>query len=766
MKIMNECGSKGSILNIGQMGGCVGNQDFQGKRMPKNYNERTLPYFFKNDDSAEARGFIEGSFLNGLNLSEFIFHHVSGREGLIDQALKTASSGYLQRKFIKAAEDFMVKYDGTVRNAVERIQQFIYGDSGIDTVKQYDYKFKIMEMNNKEIEEKFKFTKEELKKLKNYSEANNEAYYKEILMMRDNLRQSQIKSTMNYLALNTNYMLPVNINRIIDNAKNSGDINNKEIINEPEYIIKLIDDILRPDKCRLYSMTEEEMNNEKSPKFIDDKLSKTTFKYALYESLAPKKCIYLYKFSKKQLDDIAKQIISSFNRSVVEPGEMVGILGAQSLGEPVTQMVLNIFHNTGVGGLGNENLGVPRMQEVFSLSKNMKAPYMTIYLDEKHREKKDFANKIASYIKFTTIKDLRTNIEIYHDSKPYEKGGFMEKDNVYNVFMGFQQSKSCCMDKIDGLPWLMRIEFDKEKLMKKEVTLIDIKSRFCVEWEKRFQDIKSMKREKRQILEKITQLAVLTNSDNDITPIMHIRFDMNNFNSATLIDFMDMFIDEFKLKGMADIEDIAGENATEERIISFSDDGTYEKNKNEYVIYTKGINMSSIRDIIGVDLSRTYCNDIIKTYEMLGIEAARTLIIKEITSVFTANAFTINHQHVSIFGDLMTNVGSLTSIDRHGLNKLDTDPLARASFEKTVEQLITAAVFNEIDHMNSVSSRIMAGLCIKGGTGLCNLILDKDLLENSEYTIDVGQLYKKTYDDIIPTQDKQEIDTDVFIPEF
>ena len=151
---------------------------------------------------------------------------------------------------------------------------------------------------------------------------------------------------------------------------------------------------------------------------------------------------------------------------------------------------------------------------------------------------------------------------------------------------------------------------------------------------------------------------------------------------------------------------------------------------------------------------------------MFGIEAARNLIIREVTAVFAANGSAVNHQHVSIFGDLMTNVGSLTSIDRHGLNKLDTDPLARASFEKTVEQLITAAVFNEVDHMNSVSSRIMAGLCIKGGTGLCNLVLDRELLENSEYTIDIGQLYKKTYDDIIPVQAKQEIDTDVFIPEF
>ncbi len=918
----------------------------------------------------------------------------------------TASSGYLQRKFIKATEDFMVKYDGTVRNAVERIQQFIYGDSGIDTVKQYDYKFKMMEMNNMEMVDKFKFTKEELKGLKNFSESNNEAFFKEILSMRDHLRETQLKATMNYLVLNTNYMLPVNINRIVDNAKNSE--NKDPVLNEPEYIIKLIENILLPDKCRLYSMTEEEMKNEKSPKFIDDKLSKSAFRYALYETLAPKKCIYVYKFSKKQLDNISQQIISSFNRSVVEPGEMVGILGAQSLGEPVTQMVLNSvdwkeeilvrddtlkkeytvaigklidemiekekdkvveigdnlennmegiyyldtknknyhiqsvnedgiiswkkieaftkhlpinkdgsntlikvttrtdktviatkgksfltqkdnkivpirgdeikvgdylpimknhdnyhkdeelvnngyyniypsvklesdkntsftrdklvkllntnlsendkeiinkivnndvffdeiisieevkpsnkyvydftveetqnfimanglcmrdsFHNTGIGGLGGANLGVPRMQEVFSLSKNMKAPFMMVYLDKEYRNKKDFANKIASYIKFTTIRDLRTKIEIYYDPKPYDKGGFMDKDNVYNVFYAFQQSKSCCLNKVDGLPWLMRIEFDKEKLMNKEVSLLDIKSKFCVEWEKRFQDVKSMKREKRQILEKITQLAVLTNTDNDSTPTMHIRFDMTNFNSSTLIDFMDTFVDEFKLKGMPDIEEIAGGNATEERLIYFDTvDGTLEKNKTEFVIYTKGINMVAIRDIIGVDLTRTYCNDIITTYEMFGIEAARNLIIREITAVFAANSSAVNHQHVSIFGDLMTNVGSLTSIDRHGINKLDTDPLARASFEKTVEQLVTAAVFNEVDHMNSVSSRIMAGLCIKGGTGLCNLVLDRDLLENSEYTIDIGQLYKKTYDDIVPTLVKQEIDTDVFIPEF
>ncbi len=977
IKIMLDCGSKGSVENIAQMGGCLGSQDFDGYRMPKNYNKRSLPYFFQNDDSGEARGFIEGCFMNGINISEFFFHQITGREGCIDSALKsvtpdtkifirncigdidcvaigdlidslmisdfknvdndgksetlaihnditiptvdedgfvswglitsvtrhdacnelyeiitesgrsvkvpetksllvwennkfiekntplinindkvpimkkidtretnnininsennkyfeilkynsenkhvdinndlveirdietihdvvldkiiainkldpkqypklydltipstynfilanglgvrdTASSGYLQRKFIKATEDCMIKYDGTVRNAVERIHQFIYGDSGIDTVKQYDYKFKIMEMTNSQIADIYKFSKDEMKGLKNFSEGDNEKYFKMIKEMRDKLRYTQMKATIDYITININYMLPVNINRIIDNVKNSPD-KKDSVLTEPKFIIDLIEDILRPDRCRLYSMTDDEMKDTKSPKSLDDKISKTAFKYALYDALAPKKCILQYKFSKKQLEDISQKIITSFNKSVVEPGEMVGILGAQSLGEPVTQMVLRTFHTSGIGA----NLGVPRMQEVFSLSKNIKNPTMTIYLDKEHREKKDFANKIASYIKFTTIKDLRTNIKIYYDPKPYDKGGFMENDNVYNVFYAFQQSKSCCSDKVDGLPWLMRIEFDKEKLMNKEVSLLDIKSRFCVEWEKRYHDIKSMKREKRQILDKITQIAVLTNSDNDNVPIMHIRFDMTNYNSSTLIDFMDMFVDEFKLKGMENIEDILeGSGAKEERLLTFDNEENAEEKKNEYVIYTKGINMTSIRDIIGVDLTRTYCNDIITVYEMFGIEAARALIIQQITAVFANNGSAVNYQHVSIFGDLMTNVGTLTSIDRHGLNKLDTDPLARASFEKTVEQLITAAVFNETDHMKSVSSRIMAGLCIKGGTGLCNLILDKELLENSEYTVDIGQLYNKTYEDIVPIQTKHEVDTDVFIPDF
>lgn len=312
----------------------------------------------------------------------------------------------------------------------------------------------------------------------------------------------------------------------------------------------------------------------------------------------------------------------------------------------------------------------------------------------------------------------------------------------------------------------MRIELNKEKMMNKDITLLDIKSKFCNQWEKRYKDVKSIKKEEKQLLEKISQCAILSNNDNDAIPIIHIRFDMVNFDFSTIINFLDIFVDNFKLKGLEGIDDII--SMPPEKIVTFNNEDQELIVENQNVIYTKGVNMINIRYINGIDLSKTITNDVVEIYEKFGIEAARASLIKELRLVFEAAGNSVNYQHLSILVDIMTNGGTLTSIDRHGLNRLETDPLARASFEKTVDQLLTSAVFGEVDHMNSVSSRIMAGLVIKGGTGLCNIILDTDLLENSEYIADIEHKYKKTFvelsknaliDDIVKRDT-----TDMFIP--
>lgn len=112
---MVVAGSKGSNINISQVIACVGQQNVEGKRIPFGFRKRTLPHFIKDDYGPESRGFVENSYLAGLTPSEFYFHAMGGREGLIDTAVKTAETGYIQRRLIKAMESVMVHYDGTVR---------------------------------------------------------------------------------------------------------------------------------------------------------------------------------------------------------------------------------------------------------------------------------------------------------------------------------------------------------------------------------------------------------------------------------------------------------------------------------------------------------------------------------------------------------------------------------------------------------------------------------------------------------------------------
>ena len=149
--MMVNAGSKGSTLNIAQMISCLGQQNVDGKRIPYGYEHRTLPHFTKFDDSPNARGFVESSFISGLRPEELFFHAMGGRVGLIDTAVKTSQTGYIQRRLVKGLEDLNVKYDMTVRNNMNKIVQFAYGDDGIDTVKVENQNIPLTKMTIDEI---------------------------------------------------------------------------------------------------------------------------------------------------------------------------------------------------------------------------------------------------------------------------------------------------------------------------------------------------------------------------------------------------------------------------------------------------------------------------------------------------------------------------------------------------------------------------------------------------------------------------------------
>src|SRR5659263_557336 len=135
--VMAVSGARGSMLNLTQMAGSVGQQSVRGERIKRGYYDRTLPHFRKGDLGADARGFVRSSYKKGLTPTEFFFHAIGGREGLVDTAVRTSSSGYLQRRLINALQDLEVEYDGTVR-AGEKLVQFVYGEDGIDPTRS-DY---------------------------------------------------------------------------------------------------------------------------------------------------------------------------------------------------------------------------------------------------------------------------------------------------------------------------------------------------------------------------------------------------------------------------------------------------------------------------------------------------------------------------------------------------------------------------------------------------------------------------------------------------
>jgi DNA-directed RNA polymerase II subunit RPB1 len=267
-------------------------------------------------------------------------------------------------------------------------------------------------------------------------------------------------------------------------------------------------------------------------------------------------------------------------------------------------------------------------------------------------------------------------------------------------------------------------------MLDKETTLLDIKTKFISYWYKNFTNIKTMKRNDKEIFNKISRCAILSNSTADKEQIIHIRFSMSSFNYQILVDFLNIVLNDITLKGIDGIRDISMD---EQRVINFNEDNGEMKVEKEFVVTTTGINLERLKYMKGINNTRIRVNDIYTVYRNYGIEATRQILIKEYMEVLGDK---LTNTHLSLLVDMMTHNGDITSIDRHGLSKLDSDPCAKASFEQTMDHFINAAIFNERDTMKSISSNIMLGKIIPGGTGCFDLMLDTNKLENSEYTSD------------------------------
>jgi DNA-directed RNA polymerase II subunit RPB1 len=684
---MVRAGSKGSTINIAQMMACVGQQAPEGKRIPYGFTDRTLPHYKKYDDGAEARGFVESSFIRGLTPQEFFFHAMSGREGLIDTAVKTATTGYIQRRLIKAMEDLTTQYDGTVRDARGNIVQFHYGEDGVNATKIESVSIGLAKMTEMDIRREFSMDGADMSQV--YTEgltvnpdpevmAN---YVAKILQDRKMLVEGVARGKMD-----TNLFAPVNIERLLLNLKVKFGLKQTDRTDlTPNYVLEGIE--------RVFARTQQYHG---------------IWKALLRFHCAPHKLILKERFSKLAFDTLCEMLVMKNWQSWAQPGELVGIIAAQSIGEPSTQMTLNTFHLAGVAAKSNMTRGVPRLEELLKVTHNPKAIALTIFLKPEFRNIKDKAREVAQDLELTLLRDITVKAAIYHDPKDDSTVLAEDRDIIkfYKMFEMGDAPEEEGEQSEKWSKWMLRLELDRERMFNKNITMDDI----AFVLDNRFQK----------------EINTVYSDFNSTKLIMRIRLNPSGDDMmddlANLKKFQNRLLNSIVVRGLPGIKTV---NFRKEEEYVEEVNGEY-KQISQYVLETDGTNFLEVMNHPAVDGRRVLSTHPHDIHENLGIEATRSTLLNEITDLFEEAG--VNYRHIGLLVDVMTRTGRLMSADRYGINKNDIGPLAKASFEETEKILLKAAQFGEIDPITGVSANIMMGQPIRGGTSFAQILLDEAAL--------------------------------------
>ena len=705
--IMVNAGSKGSDLNISQMISCLGQQNVDGKRIPYGFDDRTLPHFKKYDDSPGARGFVENSFIGGLTPEELFFHAMGGRVGLIDTAVKTSQTGYIQRRLIKGMEDFKIEYDMTVRNHQNKIVQFSYGGDSFDTVRVENQNLPLVDMSIEDIYAHFEmnvkgdiiYTPETSRRITSQKDELSKTCKYHI----DEMIKAQheiVRNIFNYKRGSMVHM-PVAFTHIIQNIQNQQNIQSNSLVD------------ITP--LEAFKMVENVINNVLSVSTYCKPNVLFTVMYNFF--LSPKEILINKRFNKKALQVLLDAIVFQYKKSIVAPGEMVGMIAAQSIGEPTTQMTLNTFHFAGVASKSNVTRGVPRVEEILSLTENTKNPSATIYLKEEDKFNREKAQNIMTVVEHTKLRDIVISCEICYD--PDEMTTLIDADRAiiqqYNEYESlFDECVEEAKSTKEKSKWVLRFQFDKISMLEKNITMDDVNfavknsysnSVSCV-----YSDYNSD-----NLIFRIRMNEVIKNKKG----IKQNPLDQSD-EIYVLTGFQKQLLDNIILRGVKNIHRVLLRK--EPQSVTY-EDGKY-VSKDMWVLDTVGTNLIDILGLDYIDTNETVSNSIIEIYKILGIEAARQAIYNEFSEVIESDGTYINSHHLAMLADRMTYSHKPISIFRHGINNDNIGPIAKASFEETPEMFLRAARHAELDTMRGVSSNVMCGQEGYFGTGICNVFLD------------------------------------------
>ena len=732
--VMFNAGSKGSEINIQQMISCLGQQNVDGKRIPYGFDHRTLPHFFKYDDSPPARGFVESSYINGLSPQELFFHAMGGRVGLIDTAVKTSTTGYIQRRLIKGLEDLMINYDMTIRTSRNSIVQFSYGDDSFDTIKVENQELPIVEMSIQDIYAHYNipqdkiagkalsamFVKSAVTRHKKQIEKLNEKsqfYTDYMIRMRDEI----VKNVFGYKS-DKIVRIPVAFAYIIQNIIGQQNINSNSLV-----------DITMLEAFEIIETTFSKLQQ------IHYVQPTELFKVLFYYYLSPKDLLMNKRFNKNALEILLETIVLDYKRAIIAPGEMVGMIAAQSIGEPTTQMTLNTFHFAGVASKSNVTRGVPRIEEILSLSEFLKNPSLTIFLKAEDETDKEKASTIQYMIEHTKLVEIVKTVEICFD--PDDMNTLIDEDkNTMSQYRDFENMVNQCLElenneEAEKSKWIIRMEMDAEVMLDKNITMDDVNFTLNNTYNDEINCVYSDYNADKLVF-RIRMQNVIDNSKRNQKNTKQNPLDQSD-QIYLLKNFQDQLLNNIVLRGINNINKVILRKVKDNLVEKA---GSYKK-EDIWVLDTIGTNLLDIFGLDYIDTKRTISNDIVEIYRILGMEAARQSIYNELADVIEFDGTYLNSHHMNLLCDRMTAGIKMVSIFRHGINNDSIGPIAKASFEETPEMFLKAARHGDLDTMRGISANVMVGQEGYFGTSAFQVVLDVNEMMN------LDEKYKYEYVD-------------------
>lgn len=697
-------GSKGKNPNLISVMSSIGQSLINGKRIQETFAfRRTLPYCQRFSVDPKSYGFVANSYVSGMTVTEFIYQDMASRFDLINKALSTAATGYFMRKGVMNNQSGIVDNYRRVTKGT-KIVQFIYGEDGLDSRELEDVSYSIVTMSDTEL---YNFIKPNNI---NGLELEVKEYFKQLKEDRDLYRKVYIAIDATNLkpVFTTMITVPVNVKRIINNVFKKNKVLDTPLTLEKINKVKVLCDNLP------YALLNDIQESKQSPIPIHKKMASTLLIMSIRFELNPK---ILEQLSNEQIDFIVRIIRQKYSNSLIEYGTAVGILAAQSISQPLTQYMLDSHHRS--VGTGTTKSGVVRINEIYSMFDVDKeqTPAMSIPINPKiFKENKTnpmlLAQEISNSIEYIIFDQFVKNKKILLE--PYNNLIYPKYKSDQIWMKEFIKFHPLVQVPSELTNWCYRYVLDKSGLVLKAVSLELI-----------VQKIKA----------KHPNTFIIFTPEASSEIIIRIWYKPLQKRGSNIEDMYSDIMNSIlntPIRGINRIMQATVEKRTQYIV---GNDGAW-ISTDMYFITTFGTNLYNVLLYDQLfDTSAISSNSIPDTYEIYGIEAARTKIINETRTIIEDSK--VNIRHLFIYADERTRTGRVTSIERGGLSiREHNNILLRASYQDPIKCLTDAALSNTKSSVYGIAALQLLGGIPKIGSMYNTVVIDEEFIREHAKSVD------------------------------